>query len=166
MYGSYKLWSRLQMCLFCRFSIDRHTDLERQFNINADDGKITLATPLDRELSVWHNITIIATEISKCLGLFISSLCACVQFMPRDHTRSGPVSFRYFGIRTSVSKETWNASSQHEITYAVVNYQKVAIYVGRKHFYIQVFLYLYTHYSAIKNNVLHIKIWERFSIKG
>ncbi|CAK6436646.1 unnamed protein product [Pipistrellus nathusii] len=46
-----------------RFSIDRHTDLERQFNINADDGKITLATPLDRELSVWHNITIIATEI-------------------------------------------------------------------------------------------------------
>uniref|UniRef100_A0A286XFC3 Cadherin 8 n=1 Tax=Cavia porcellus TaxID=10141 RepID=A0A286XFC3_CAVPO len=36
-----------------RFSIDRHTDLERQFNINADDGKIT----------VWHNITIIATEI-------------------------------------------------------------------------------------------------------
>ncbi|XP_045389995.1 cadherin-8 [Lemur catta] len=46
-----------------RFSIDRHTDLERQFNINADDGKITLATPLDRELSMWHNITIIATEI-------------------------------------------------------------------------------------------------------
>ncbi|XP_016068580.1 PREDICTED: cadherin-8 isoform X1 [Miniopterus natalensis] len=37
----------------------------RQFNINADDGKITLATPLDRELSVWHNITIIATEISN-----------------------------------------------------------------------------------------------------
>ncbi|XP_030617598.1 cadherin-8 isoform X2 [Delphinapterus leucas] len=46
-----------------RFSIDRHTDLERQFNVNADDGKITLATPLDRELTVWHNITIIATEI-------------------------------------------------------------------------------------------------------
>ncbi|XP_066099390.1 cadherin-8 [Saccopteryx bilineata] len=46
-----------------RFSIDRHTDLERQFNVNAEDGKITLATPLDRELSVWHNITIIATEI-------------------------------------------------------------------------------------------------------
>ncbi|XP_061029956.1 cadherin-8 isoform X2 [Eubalaena glacialis] len=48
-----------------RFSIDRHTDLERQFNVNADDGKITLATPLDRELSMWHNITIIATEISN-----------------------------------------------------------------------------------------------------
>uniref|UniRef100_A0A8C8VEZ3 Cadherin 8 n=1 Tax=Pelusios castaneus TaxID=367368 RepID=A0A8C8VEZ3_9SAUR len=45
-----------------RFSIDRHTDLERQFNINADDGKITLATPLDRETNMWHNITIVATE--------------------------------------------------------------------------------------------------------
>ncbi|CAM4622489.1 unnamed protein product [Lepidochelys olivacea] len=45
-----------------RFSIDRHTDLERQFNINADDGKITLATPLDRETNIWHNITIVATE--------------------------------------------------------------------------------------------------------
>ncbi|KAM6409077.1 cadherin-8 [Rhynochetos jubatus] len=45
-----------------RFSIDRHTDLERQFNINAEDGKITLATPLDRETSMWHNITIVATE--------------------------------------------------------------------------------------------------------
>lgn len=78
------------MYLFCRFSIDRHTDLERQFNINADDGKITLATPLDRELSVWHNITIIATEISKCLGLFISSLCGWGQFMPSDRMISGP----------------------------------------------------------------------------
>ncbi|XP_061219655.1 cadherin-8 isoform X1 [Neopsephotus bourkii] len=45
-----------------RFSIDRHTDLERQFNINAEDGKITLATPLDREMNMWHNITIVATE--------------------------------------------------------------------------------------------------------
>ncbi|KAM5138823.1 cadherin-8 [Mantella aurantiaca] len=45
-----------------RFSIDRHTDLDRQFNINADDGKITLATALDRETSMWHNITVVATE--------------------------------------------------------------------------------------------------------
>ncbi|CAI5782149.1 cadherin-8 isoform X1 [Podarcis lilfordi] len=45
-----------------RFSIDRNTDLERQFNINTQDGRITLATPLDRETSTWHNITIVATE--------------------------------------------------------------------------------------------------------
>ncbi|XP_035399231.1 cadherin-8 isoform X2 [Cygnus atratus] len=50
-----------------RFSIDRHTDLERQFNINAEDGKITLATPLDRETNMWHNITIVATETSNPL---------------------------------------------------------------------------------------------------
>ncbi|XP_062442910.1 cadherin-8 isoform X4 [Rhea pennata] len=50
-----------------RFSIDRHTDLERQFNINAEDGKITLATPLDRETNTWHNITIVATETSNML---------------------------------------------------------------------------------------------------
>ncbi|XP_059681018.1 cadherin-8 isoform X3 [Gavia stellata] len=52
-----------------RFSIDRHTDLERQFNINAEDGKITLATPLDRETNMWHNITIVATETSNPLIL-------------------------------------------------------------------------------------------------
>ncbi|KAM8947739.1 cadherin-8 [Pelodytes ibericus] len=45
-----------------RYSIDRHTDLDRQFNINADDGKITLATALDREITMWHNITVVATE--------------------------------------------------------------------------------------------------------
>lgn len=113
------------MCLFCRFSIDRHTDLERQFNINADDGKITLATPLDRELSVWHNITIIATEISKCLGL-ISSLSDWVQFMPRDHMVDViPVSIRYFGIGTYfiVPMESLNQLSPKEITCPVVNYQ-------------------------------------------
>lgn len=49
----------------CRYFIDRHTDLERQFNINVDDGKITLAKPLDRETDMWHNITVTATEVRK-----------------------------------------------------------------------------------------------------
>ncbi|KAM6942882.1 cadherin-8 [Xenentodon cancila] len=48
-----------------RYFIDRHTDLERQFNINADDGKITLAKPLDRETDMWHNITVTATEVGN-----------------------------------------------------------------------------------------------------
>uniref|UniRef100_A0A8C9L955 Cadherin 8 n=1 Tax=Pavo cristatus TaxID=9049 RepID=A0A8C9L955_PAVCR len=51
-----------------RFSIDRHTDLERQFNINAEDGKITLATPLDRETNMWHNITIVSKYTSHMLA--------------------------------------------------------------------------------------------------
>ncbi|XP_016100853.1 cadherin-8-like [Sinocyclocheilus grahami] len=46
-----------------RYFIDRHTDLERQFNINVDDGKITLAKRLDRETDMWHNITVTATEV-------------------------------------------------------------------------------------------------------
>uniref|UniRef100_A0A3Q0RPF4 Cadherin 8 n=1 Tax=Amphilophus citrinellus TaxID=61819 RepID=A0A3Q0RPF4_AMPCI len=46
-----------------RYFIDRHTDLERQFNINVEDGKITLAKPLDRETDMWHNITVTATEV-------------------------------------------------------------------------------------------------------
>uniref|UniRef100_A0A3Q3XD83 Cadherin domain-containing protein n=1 Tax=Mola mola TaxID=94237 RepID=A0A3Q3XD83_MOLML len=48
---------------FVRYFIDRHTDLERQFNINVDDGKITLAKTLDRETNTWHNITVTATEV-------------------------------------------------------------------------------------------------------
>uniref|UniRef100_A0A8C2WBY7 Cadherin 8 n=1 Tax=Cyclopterus lumpus TaxID=8103 RepID=A0A8C2WBY7_CYCLU len=47
-----------------RYFIDRHTDLERQFNINVDNGKITLAKPLDRETDTWHNITVTATEVT------------------------------------------------------------------------------------------------------
>ncbi|XP_059681015.1 cadherin-8 isoform X1 [Gavia stellata] len=60
-----------------RFSIDRHTDLERQFNINAEDGKITLATPLDRETNMWHNITIVATETRYAVEIH-SSQSTCL----------------------------------------------------------------------------------------
>lgn len=59
----------LKIYYLCRYFIDRHTDLERQFNINLDDGKITLAKPLDRETDMWHNITVTATEASKLLLL-------------------------------------------------------------------------------------------------
>lgn len=61
-----KVWLKfLRIFCLCRYFIDRHTDLERQFNINVDDGKITLAKPLDRETDMWHNITVTATEVSK-----------------------------------------------------------------------------------------------------
>lgn len=55
----------LSLFSFYRYCIDRHTDLERQFNINVEDGKITLAKPLDRETDMWHNITVTATEVRK-----------------------------------------------------------------------------------------------------
>lgn len=49
----------------CRYSIDRHTDLERLFNIDSVNGTITTLKALDREMSKWHNISVVATEISN-----------------------------------------------------------------------------------------------------
>ncbi|XP_046732861.1 cadherin-7a isoform X2 [Silurus meridionalis] len=45
-----------------RYSIDRNTDLERYFNIEAASGVISTAKPLDREMNAVHNITILAIE--------------------------------------------------------------------------------------------------------
>ncbi|CAH2284679.1 cadherin-7 [Pelobates cultripes] len=45
-----------------RYSIDRNTDLERFFNIDANTGIITIAKPLDRETNAVHNITVLAIE--------------------------------------------------------------------------------------------------------
>uniref|UniRef100_A0A7N6C1C7 Cadherin-10 n=1 Tax=Anabas testudineus TaxID=64144 RepID=A0A7N6C1C7_ANATE len=46
-----------------KYSIDRHTDLERLFNIDSVNGTITTLKALDREMSKWHNISVVATEI-------------------------------------------------------------------------------------------------------
>lgn len=48
-----------------RYSVDRHTDMDRVFSIHSENGSIFTLKPLDRESSPWHNITITATEISK-----------------------------------------------------------------------------------------------------
>ncbi|KAG5841804.1 hypothetical protein ANANG_G00170830 [Anguilla anguilla] len=45
-----------------RYSIDRNTDLERFFNIDAMTGVISTAKQLDREANAVHNITILALE--------------------------------------------------------------------------------------------------------
>uniref|UniRef100_A0A3B1IF99 Cadherin 7 n=1 Tax=Astyanax mexicanus TaxID=7994 RepID=A0A3B1IF99_ASTMX len=45
-----------------RYSIDRNTDLERYFNVDATSGIISTAKPLDREINSVHNITIFAME--------------------------------------------------------------------------------------------------------
>ncbi|XP_045703884.1 cadherin-10 [Phyllostomus hastatus] len=48
-----------------RFSLDRHTDLDRIFNIHSGNGSLYISKPLDRELSQWHNLTVIAAEITN-----------------------------------------------------------------------------------------------------
>lgn len=50
----------------CRYSIDRNTDLERFFNVDALSGVISTAKPLDREANSIHNITIFGIESRKC----------------------------------------------------------------------------------------------------
>uniref|UniRef100_A0A665X9T2 Cadherin domain-containing protein n=1 Tax=Echeneis naucrates TaxID=173247 RepID=A0A665X9T2_ECHNA len=45
-----------------RYSIDRNTDLERYFNVDALSGVISTAKPLDREANSVHNLTIFAIE--------------------------------------------------------------------------------------------------------
>ncbi|KAL4624338.1 cadherin-22 [Arapaima gigas] len=45
-----------------RYAIDRDTDHEKIFNIDAVTGAITLGKILDRETAGWHNITVTAVE--------------------------------------------------------------------------------------------------------
>ncbi|KAM8882053.1 cadherin-10-like isoform 5-T5 [Synchiropus picturatus] len=48
-----------------KYSIDRHTDLERLFNVDSVNGTITTLKALDREMSKWHNISVVATEMNN-----------------------------------------------------------------------------------------------------
>ncbi|KAM5124891.1 LOW QUALITY PROTEIN: cadherin-10-like [Callospermophilus lateralis] len=47
----------------CLFSLDRYIDLDRIFSIHSGNGSLYTSKPLDRELSQWHNLTVIAAEI-------------------------------------------------------------------------------------------------------
>ncbi|XP_061445431.1 cadherin-24 isoform X2 [Rhineura floridana] len=48
-----------------RYSILPHTDPERYFSVNPQDGTILTSVPLDRELLPWHNMTVVATELDS-----------------------------------------------------------------------------------------------------
>ncbi|NWX50168.1 CADH9 protein, partial [Steatornis caripensis] len=48
-----------------KYSVDRHSDLDRIFNIYSGNGSLFISKPLDREETPWHNITVIATEINN-----------------------------------------------------------------------------------------------------
>uniref|UniRef100_A0A672GB25 Cadherin-6-like n=1 Tax=Salarias fasciatus TaxID=181472 RepID=A0A672GB25_SALFA len=45
-----------------RYSIDRHTDMDRIFSIHAWNGSVFIQRDLDREEKAWHNITVVAIE--------------------------------------------------------------------------------------------------------
>ncbi|XP_065609312.1 cadherin-9 isoform X1 [Cyrtonyx montezumae] len=48
-----------------KYSVDRHTDMDRIFSIYSGNGSLFISKPLDREETPWHNITVIATEINN-----------------------------------------------------------------------------------------------------
>lgn len=48
-----------------RYAIDRSTDTERIFDIDAKTGAIVTGKVLDRETAGWHNITVLAMEAGE-----------------------------------------------------------------------------------------------------
>lgn len=51
-----------------RYAIDRDSDLDQIFDIDADTGAIVTGKGLDRETAGWHNITVLAMEAGKRRG--------------------------------------------------------------------------------------------------
>ncbi|KAK3513931.1 hypothetical protein QTP70_032824 [Hemibagrus guttatus] len=75
-----------------RYSIDRNTDLERFFNIEAASGVISTAKPLDREMNAVHNITILAIE-SRESSTFCDNI---IQKASSGRLEEEPLSFKTF----------------------------------------------------------------------
>ncbi|XP_074825789.1 cadherin-22 isoform X3 [Natator depressus] len=57
-----------------RYAIDRNTDLERIFDIDANTGAIVTGKVLDRETAGWHNITVLAMEADNLSQVSRASL--------------------------------------------------------------------------------------------
>ncbi|XP_053430598.1 cadherin-22 isoform X3 [Nycticebus coucang] len=57
-----------------RYAIDRESDLEQIFDIDADTGAIVTGKGLDRETAGWHNITVLAMEADNHAQLSRASL--------------------------------------------------------------------------------------------
>lgn len=57
----------LQSASLCspRYAIDRESDLDQIFDIDADTGAIVTGKGLDRETAGWHNITVLAMEAGE-----------------------------------------------------------------------------------------------------
>lgn len=52
-----------------RYAIDRDSDLDQIFDIDADTGAIVTGKGLDRETAGWHNITVLAMEAGEPGGV-------------------------------------------------------------------------------------------------
>ncbi|XP_056382079.1 cadherin-11 [Hyla sarda] len=93
-----------------RYSIDRHTDLDRYFNIQ-DDGVIKTTKPLDREETAWHNISVIATEVSN-LGLSNSTTVTIKVVDKNDNAPEFPKQYEAFVCENAqVNKKVFTVSA-------------------------------------------------------
>lgn len=63
----YYLESNVPWCtvICCRYSIDWKSDLDSYFDIDPVEGTISTNELLDRESIAQHNISIVATKVSK-----------------------------------------------------------------------------------------------------
>ncbi|XP_071381959.1 cadherin-7 [Centroberyx affinis] len=62
-----------------RYSIDKSSDITKALKIDPNNGTITVAKPLDRETTNWHNVTVAAKEttqnhLSSSVAVFIKVL--------------------------------------------------------------------------------------------
>lgn len=64
--------------------------MDRIFNIDSGNGSIFTSKTLDRESLLWHNITVIASEISKLLMNIIAVTNASFKLRVSKRT-SGPM---------------------------------------------------------------------------
>lgn len=58
----------------CRYSLEWHVDSDSCFDIDTVEGTISTNDYLDRETALQHNITVLATKVSKYPGRKTSSL--------------------------------------------------------------------------------------------
>ncbi len=55
--------------LVCRYSVEWRKDSENHFDIDPVEGTLSVSEALDRERNTEHNVTVVATKVSKYGGL-------------------------------------------------------------------------------------------------
>lgn len=63
--GQVAVFNGLKELFVFRYSIERTSDLDKYFYIDITSGALMTVRTLDREEMSWHNITVLAMEMSK-----------------------------------------------------------------------------------------------------
>lgn len=60
--------------LVCRYSVEWRKDSENHFDIDPVEGTLSVIETLDRERHTEHNVTVVATKVSKYGGLCFTQM--------------------------------------------------------------------------------------------